>query len=291
MKLERHWLGVLQISLASVGFGFLGVFGKTAFQEGLSVGHFLTYRFTLASLLLWTFCLLLRPQSIKLGWKQIGISALLGILGYALFSSLYFTAIKGISVALAALLLYTYPFWVSLLSHFVLNERMTPRQWLCLCAAFSGLLLLLWGHWWAHSLQAVLAGLGAALAYSIYILVSARFQKHVEPLSSSLYVITFSALTLALIHRPSLAAALDLSTAQASSIIGVALIGTILPLSLVLAGLQKMKSSEASLLTMLEPVTAALLAWFIFGESLTLLQLSGALVILISLTVRTLVAK
>jgi drug/metabolite transporter (DMT)-like permease len=60
-----------------------------------------------------------------------------------------------------------------------------------------------------------------------------------------------------------------------------------LPLTFILAGLQKMKSSEAALLTMIEPVTAATMAWFIFGEALSLPQLLGASLVLIALAART----
>lgn len=288
MKLSRHWTGVIQLVLASIGFGFLGIFGKIAFHHGLSVGAFLTYRFTLAALLLWMGCLLFRPHWIRLEAKQIFISALLGVFGYAVFSTLYFMSVKGVSVALAALLLYTYPFWVSLLGHLFLHERLTHRQWTCLVVAFIGLALLVWGRLAAHDVKAVFAGMGAAVAYALYILASAHWQRHVRPLSSSLYVISFAALALYLYHRPSMSAAFHLSPAQASSVLGIAIISTIIPLTLVLAGLQKMKSSEAALLTMIEPVTAAVMAWFIFHETLTSRQMVGAALVLGALAARSL---
>lgn len=287
MKLNRHWTGVAQLALASVGFGFLGIFGKFAFHSGLSVGAFLTYRFTLAAGLLWIGCLLIKPSLVFLEKKQIVISAFLGIFGYAVFSTLYFVAVDGVSVAVAALLLYTYPFWVSVIGHFALHERMHARQWLCLLGASLGLGLLFWGHLTVENGFAVLTGLGSAVAYALYILVSSRLQKTVPPLSSSLYVITFSALALYLFHHPDMHAALHLTPVQARSVGGIAVIGTILPLTLVLAGLQKMKSSEAALLTMIEPVTAAIMAWIIFSETLSARQLTGAGLVLISLVLRT----
>ena len=291
MKLNQHWVGVSQLLLASVGFGFLGIFGKIAFDQGLGVGSFLTYRFVLATLLLWAYCLLFNPSVIRFPLQQIFISALLGIFGYAVFSSLYFTAVHGVSVALASMLLYTYPFWVSVLSHFFLGERMSSRQWLCLSIATLGLAFLLWGHIEVHNTMAVLAGLGSAMTYAIYILASAHFQKKVKPLSSSLYVITFCALALYLYHHPSIKASLDLSVRAGTSVVGIAIICTIMPLTLILAGLQKMKSSEAALLTMMEPITAAAMAWFIFHESLEAVQILGVALVLGSIAARTLWAR
>lgn len=291
MKLNQHWVGVAQLILASIGFGFLGIFGKIAFESGLGVGSFLTYRFTLAALILWIYALLFNQQIARFPLRQIFISALLGVFGYAVFSTLYFIAVHGVSVALASMLLYTYPFWVSLLSHVFLGEKMNPRQWLCLWAASFGLVLLMWGHIEIHHANAVLAGLGSGLTYALYILCSARFQKSVKPLSSSLYVITFCALALYLYHHPSIKASLDLTARAGSSVVGIAIVCTIMPLTLILAGLQKMKSSEAALLTMLEPVTAAAMAWLIFGERLDLLQALGVALVLGSLAARTVWAR
>jgi drug/metabolite transporter (DMT)-like permease len=168
---------------------------------------------------------------------------------------------------------------------------MNTKQWYCLAVATLGLAILMWGKIQVDNWFAVLAGLGSAITYSVYILVSARFQKSVKPLSSSLYVITFSALALYIFHRPNMHAALTLSTMQASSVIGIAIICTILPLTLVLAGLQKMKSSEAALLTMVEPITATILALCLFDETLSARQAIGALLVLAALAARTMWSK
>lgn len=278
--------GVLQLVLASLCFGFIGIFGKMAFAHGVSVGAFLTYRFVLASFILFLCALVFRPTLFRASLSQIFIAAILGFFGYAVFSTLYFMAVKGVSVALAAMLLYTYPFWVSLLGHVFLKERMNRLQWFCLALASLGLVMLLWGSFTVHSSIALLAGLGSALTYAIYILASARWQKNIHPLTSSLYVIPAAAVGLYIYHHPSLQAALHLPATATLSVIGVAVIGTILPLTLVLAGLQKMKSSQAALITMIEPLTAAAMAWVIFGDTLSTRQLIGGAMILIALVLR-----
>jgi drug/metabolite transporter (DMT)-like permease len=290
-SLSPRLRGTIEISIASMGFGFLGVFGKMAFQTGLSVGEFMSYRFILAASLLWIFLLLFRPQWIRLKPKQIFIAALLGIFGYAFFSTLYFTAIDGLSITLAALLLYTYPFWVNLFSHFFTHEKVTRQEFGALLAASAGLLLLLWGHIEVKNILAVAAGLGSAISYAIYVMVSGRLQKDVRPISSALYVITFGALALSMFHHPSVAHVSEMTPLQGSTILGIALICTVLPLTLELAALQKLKSNEVALLMMIEPVTAAILGAIIFGDRLEIRQIIGALIILAALTMNTLRAK
>lgn len=283
--------GILEVSIASVGFGFLGVFGKWAFSSGLSVGELLSYRFTLAALLLWIILLLFRPSWIRLSWKDTGIAAVLGVLGYAVFSTLYFKAVEGVSVTLAALLLYTYPFWVNVFSHFFTHEKISLKEALCLVGATLGLGLLLWGNIEVKNFWAVAAGLGAAITYAIYVLLSGRLQKNIRPLSSSLYVITFGALALSLYHSPHFENVQHLSSFQASCIFGIAIVCTILPLTLVLAGLQKLKSTEVALLTMIEPLTAAVMGAILFHDSLGVRQLLGAAIIIAALIANTLLKK
>ncbi|WP_413290093.1 DMT family transporter [Bdellovibrio sp. HCB337] len=277
---RKQLAGIIEITLGSLGFGFLGIFGKWAFASGLGVGELLTYRFIIAALLLWAGLFIFSRDKIIIPRAQLVISACLGILGYAVFATLYFTAIKGMSVGLAALLLYTYPFWVSLLGHFFLKERMNQTQWLLLLGAFIGVSCLLWGQFHISNMTALIAGLGSALTYAAYILFSARYQRSVKPISSSLYVITFAAIALAVFHQPNLQMWNVLSTYQWQVVLAIASISTILPMTLILAGLQKLKSSQAALITMLEPVTAAIAAGIFLHESMSTLQIIGATIVI-----------
>jgi len=277
---RKSLIGIIEITLGSLGFGFLGIFGKWAFASGLGVGELLTYRFIIAALVLWTVLLVFQRDKVRLPAPQLLISAGLGIFGYAVFATLYFTAIQGMSVGLAALLLYTYPFWVSLLGHFFLREKMNHMQWLLLLGAFIGVSCLLWGQFHINNMSSLIAGLGSAVTYAAYILFSARYQRNVKPISSSLYVITFGALALAVYHHPNLQVWNVLNAHQWQIVLGIATISTIFPMTLILAGLQKLKSSQAALITMLEPVTATIAAGIFLHESMSALQIVGATIVI-----------
>jgi drug/metabolite transporter (DMT)-like permease len=276
-------LGLIFVLLAGFGFGFLGIFGRYAFQSGLSVGELLTYRFALASLLLWAGLFTFKREYIRLPLKQILISVALGVFGYAVFSTLYFKSIEGISVPLAALLLFTFPIFVNLGAYFFLKERMTQNQVISLVLATVGLGILLWGPLVVNSPAAVIYALVAAITYSVYVLVSGRVQKNVAPLSSSLYVISATALALYLFHQPTADRMASLSGRQLFIISGIAIISTIAPLTLFLAGLQRLSSSKASIVVMIEPVVATTAAFFFLGEKLSLLQIFGAVLVLVAL--------
>ena len=269
--------------LAGIGFGFLGIFGRLAFQSGLSVGELLTFRFTLASILMWLGLFIFKREQIKLSLKQVLISCGLGVFGYAVFSTLYFKSIEGISVPLAALLLFTFPIFVNLAAHFILKQRMSKKQFISLVIACVGLGVLLWGPLIVNSLTSVIYALLAALTYAVYVIISGEVQKDVPPFSSSLYVITSAAVALFLFHGPEFSKVLTLSHQQIWIIIGIALVSTIGPLTLFLAGLQKLPSSKASIVVMIEPVVAAIAAWILLNEQLNTIQLVGSGLVMLAL--------
>lgn len=286
--MTKRWLGIFQVLLAGISFGFLGIFGRWAFTAGFSVGELLFWRFLCASVFLWLGLLIFNPTLIWLKLSQILTSVCLGIFGYAVFSTLYFQAIQGISVALAAMLLFTFPIFVSLGSHFVLKEKMNGWQWVSLVVASLGLVLLLWGDLDVSSIKSLFMALLAAITYAIYVLVSGRLQKDVQPLSSSLYVVSSATLGLYIFHRPMLSRVLEFNINQIQIILGLAIICSIVPLTLFLAGLQKMRSAQASILVMIEPVVAAIAAWVLLGERLQANQVLGAAMIFVALLINAL---
>lgn len=284
-------LGLFYVLMAGVGFGFLGIFGRIAFQNGMTVGELLTWRFATAALLLWIGLFFFKPRLLLIPIKQILISCALGIGGYAVFSTFYFKSIEGISVPLAALLLFTFPIFVNLGAHFVLKHRMTKIQSLSLIMACLGLGILLWGPMFVNSKAAVLYGLGAAIVYAIYVLVSGQVQRNVPPLSSSLYVITAAAVTLFFYHQPNPERILSFSAVEITCIVGLATISTIGPLTFFLAGLQRLPSSQASIVVMVEPVVASIAAGYLLGERLTGFQLTGAAIVIGALVLNALEKK
>lgn len=286
----RH-LGILQVILAGACFGTLGIFGKWAYSLGLSVGELLSARFLTASLILAFALLLLSPRKLRLPLKQVFNSLLLGALGYASFSTMYFISIQGLSVGLAAMLLFTFPLFVALIGHFFLHEKLAGKNWLFLFLTLLGLGVLLWSEPELKTVTAVFWALGAAITYAAYVIISHRIQPNVHPLSSSVYVMFGAALSLILIHRPDWAVWTNFEAERLLLLFGIAIVATIAPLSLFLAGLQKLKSSEASILVTVEPLVAAALGFLILKESWGLQQALGAALVLAGLTLQSLVSS
>src|SRR5206468_9760353 len=103
--------------------------GKSLYANGVTPGELLSLRYLLAAAVLWPVLWLRYPREWRLGLRDAAACAALGIAGYALFSSCFFLALRGLSASLAVLLLYTYPVLVSAAAWALWGERIPRRKW------------------------------------------------------------------------------------------------------------------------------------------------------------------
>ncbi len=275
-------MGIAQIGISGFTFGFLGVFGKLGFRSGLSVGELLSFRFLAATLIMAAGLAVFAPRKLRISLRDLSICAGLGLFGYAIFSTFYFLAVRGVSVAMASLLLYTYPILVAVGARVFFKTKLTRPQLIALPLTFIGLVVLLAGDAAPRldRFMSIASGLAAAACYASYILISSRYQKAIDPLTSGFYVMLFAACGLFAFHQPPLTMK---TPEQFLILVGIAAVCTVIPLVLFLSGLQKLGNTEASLLSTLEPVTAALFGSLLLGETLTLNVFLGGAIVLVAL--------
>lgn len=281
--LSSRTIGVLQILLSGFCFGFLGVFGKYAYAAGLTPGELLSLRFTLAGLILFGLFLVVRPARLRMLPRQRLWSILLGVFGYAVFSYCYFVALKGLSASLTVLLLYLYPVMVPVFARVVLQERIPRTRLFLLPLAMAGLAMLVWGDFYVTDPTALAFGFGSALFYALYIVLSRRQLEGADGLASTAHVQLAAGLTLGAFHWRDPQRLGEVVAVAWPYILGLAVICSILAMSLFLLGLMRLKSWEASILSTAEPVTGIAFAYLVLGERLTTLQSCGAALVMIVL--------
>jgi drug/metabolite transporter (DMT)-like permease len=283
--------GALFCLASAAAFGAMGVFGKLAYDEGATVGTLLATRFGLAAALLWLVmvCTGRLSDLRKVARRDVAIALTLGAVGYGAQAGAFFAALERLDASLLSLLVYTYPVIVTLAAIALKRESPSLRTTVALTLASAGLVLVLAGAA-AGALDPLgtMLGLGAAVVYSAYILISEGVTERVGPLSLSTLVCTGAAITLTITGL----AGGDLDpggTAAAGFgwLSGLAVVSTVGAIGLFFAGLRRVGPAAASILSTLEPVVTVLLAFAVFGEALGPAQLAGgALVLLAVLAVR-----
>jgi drug/metabolite transporter (DMT)-like permease len=284
--------GALYCLASAAGFGAMGVFGKLAYEEGVTVGTLLSTRFVLAAVVFWLILVCARGgirELRSLTRRDLLIAIALGAVGYGAQAGAYFAALDRLDASLLALLVYTYPVLVAVAAIAIGREPARRTTAVSLALASTGLVLVLAGAA-AGALDALGTALGltAATVYTGYILISDGVTARVGPLALSTLVCTGAGVSLTLAGLAG--GDLDPGAVTAEGyawLAALALVSTVGAVALFFAGLRRVGPTAASILSTVEPVVTVALAFAVFGESLSPAQLTGgALVLAAVLTVR-----
>jgi drug/metabolite transporter (DMT)-like permease len=217
-----------------------------------------------------------------LAGRDVSLGLALGGCGYAIQAGCYFAALQRIDASLLSLLLYTFPAIVAVAAVVLGRERLESRRLVALGLASGGLALVVAGAG-AGALDPLGAslGLGAALVYSTYILVSEGIAGRVSPRLLSALVCTGAgvALTVATALLGDLRPG-DVTAAGWGWLACLAVVSTVGAISMFFAGLDRVGPTSASILSTVEPVVTVLLAFLVFGETLAAVQLAGGVLVI-----------
>lgn len=275
--------GVIQVLLSGLCFGFLGLFGKLAFAKGISPGELLSLRFLLGGALLIVFFLLTDVRKLRLSRRQIFIYLVLGVFGYAVFSTFYFQALSGLSASLTVLLLYTYPIFVAAGGWIFLGESIPRGRRFALPLALAGTVLLVGGDFEITRAAAFLFGLGSAVFYSVYILLSRRLLRAADPVVAVAFIQGFAGLALGCFYLRDPERVAAVVHAGWQVLVALTLVCSIGAMALFQAGLKKLQGWEASVLGTAEPIAGVSIAAAVLGERLNAWQIGGAFSVLVAL--------
>ncbi len=275
-----HRTGSAFILASAVAFGSMTIFGKLAFDAGVGVLTLLLLRFAIAAPILWALALYKRAAR-PTGRHPLLAALALGAIGYALQSGLAFLALERMDASLLSMLIYTFPAFVTAAAIALGRETASRRRIGALLVSSSGLALVLIGagagtfDWIGAAM-----GIGAALTYTAYILLSDRVTGSIDPLPLAALVTTGAAATFAIAGLASGSVDAGFEHEGWIWLVALALVSTVSAIVLFFAGLQRVGPSTAAIVSTIEPPTTVALAFLVFGETLTLIQLAGGALVL-----------
>ena len=268
--------GMFTVIVSAVSFGLMPLFASLAYGEGVSTVSLLFFRFGIAAFIM-AAVVLLRGDRFPTGRTLVGL-ALMGGVGYVGQAFSFFTAMTLANVGLAVILLYLHPAIVAVLSVVFLRERLTPVRAAAVALAFVGTVLTVGPQLDARPVG-ILFGVASAIIYSGYIMVGTRTLRNSSPLSGSVVVMA-SAGTVFGVLAAVQGVTVPLSPVGWIGILGVAVVSTVVAVTLFLVGLAAIGPTNASVLSTFEPVTAVLLAALLLNESIGLsVAVGGACIV------------
>jgi drug/metabolite transporter (DMT)-like permease len=277
------WGGALLCLVSAAAFGTLGIFGRLASDAGATIAGTLLVRFGLAAVVFWVVLRftggLARVRRLP---RRVVLTGLgLGAAGYSLQSGLYFAAIERLDVSLVALLLYTYPAFVTVAALLLGRTAFSVRIATALAVASAGLVLvLLAAGTAAFDLPGALLALAASVTYTTYILISDRIVGAVDPFALAALVLTGATASFAVAGLATGSLDLALGADAWLWLVLIALVSTVIAVAAFFAGLRRVGPSEAAILSTFEPPVTVALAFLALGERLTGAQLAGGAMVL-----------
>jgi len=247
-----------------------------------------------------------RTLHIRDSWCFIGT----GLVSIVFFSYCYFRNVEVSSAAVAAILMYTSPIFVTLLSAVLFKEKFTKIKGLALilaiigCALVSGIANILapaisgiegteaLATAGAEnilgtspvSLLGILLGLGSGIGYALYSIFG-RFalNKGYTPFFVTAMTFTFACVgVLPFVNVVALATKLMNEPKYILLALAMGLIGSCTPFALYTLGLRYMEASKAAILATLEPIVTALVGTFFYKEPIDLFIIIGIGMVLVA---------
>lgn len=276
LKMNR---GAWYIVASAAGFATLGILIKSAFAGGANISTILAGRFLLAAGFLLVY-LKARGVSFRVDRKTAISLSLMGAIGYGGMSGLFANSIHFLPASLVSMLLYTYPALVTVLALIVGDERLNAAKGVALMVCSIGLVLLLGASFEGAQPEGVLSALGAATIYSCYIIIGNRILKNIDPMITSFWVCTTAGLAFLLYGLATGELAYRMSALGWLSIVGIAIFPTLFGVIGFFAGLRLIGATNASIISMLEPLITVLLSSILLGERITPMQGFGGTVLI-----------
>jgi drug/metabolite transporter (DMT)-like permease len=279
-----HFYGLVMVFLAACCYGGAAIVIKLAYHAGLEPAGLLPLQNLLAIACLWPWILMSHGFP-KLGRRQMGRLAWQGLLGNFAISICYFWAAQRIDVSLLSIILFTYPGLVLFYQIVFERHRVSARELLALLLALAGAVLAADPF---HPLSVridspgLLLAVGAAAAYAFMNVYGQKLTREHAPMVITTVTATVSTLTMFAVLPPRHWFAPHYSPVQWLFVAASGLLSTVLPMNLMYLGIRRIGAFHASVVSIAELPCILVLAYLILNERMTLPQMLGGGMILLS---------
>lgn len=276
--------GLIYSIISATAFGSMAILVKLGYNAGMTGSEMMQYRFTYAVALMFVVLLIKDRSLLRISSKALAGCAFIGLVVYWLQTTCFVTGLATIPASTASLVLYVHPVSVTLLSAIFLKMKIDRIVGLALGLVMMGSCLVFYDAFLkAVDPTGLMFATGAMLFFSCYLILVQVLLKGLKPLTATFYVMLFAATSFTLSGTPSAWLNLNMQTFTIGLSLGV-FPGVIAVTCLYLA-IEKIGSAYACIFSSIEPVVTLLGASLFLGENVVLLQIGGAMLIILGIVI------
>ncbi len=280
-----RFAGVGLVMLAAICWGLSGGIGGILMNKGWDPVVISLYRGAVGFICFLGW-LLFRWKASQGFSPRLYIWSVLAGVGVAGNFTFYLFGIQNTSISVAATLMYTAPVFVLLISVMFGIERSTWFKWGCIFSVFIGIVLLTGAYSTdAASLNVlgIAGGIAAGLFYTLFIFGFKNASSVGQPqVSLTIAFFSFCIILFTLADKGETVAVL--TSDDIWWFVSLGLLGAGISFMLYVLGIRRVLPTTASMVAMVEPVTASLFGFLFLGDYLTVVQLLGMALILFTIT-------
>jgi len=280
--------GYLLIVTASIIWGTMGIFGKFAFAYGINPVTLTALRILISSATLLVPLAFSKRKLLRVCRKDMPRLLILGIFGVALQRISYFYAVDLTTATIAAVLFYTYPVFVSLYAALFRKERITPSIVVAMILAFSGVVFTVKAYqasWLSANLLGLVFGMLTSLLFAVYFLVTRKLRDSYTNWTLLVFGDGIGAVALAPLLCFSVSEIISYPQPLWMLILVIALFPSLIGYLIFSFALRYVEPSRGSILSVIEPLSAAAFSVAVLGETFEPLQLAGVVLVLAGVTI------
>lgn len=283
MKGRNQTKYIAAVVVAGILWGFMGLFRRNLADLGVSAGGIVFIRCGLATVLLLVTLIVRDRAALRINLRDLWCFLGSGLCSMLFFTYCYYQAMNYMSLSVAAILLYTAPIIVVVLSAALFHEKFTERKCAALLLAFLGCCLVSGlGSDVRLSWIGIFYGLGSGFGYALYS-IFARFalERGYSSLTVTFYTCLFAGIGAGVIWGFNAPVTLMFASKQGIFLsLGIAFFTCYLAYLLYTYSLTGLETGKASIFANIEPVVATVVGMVVFHEPMTLMNLLGILSIL-----------
>lgn len=272
----------MAVVVSAACFGTLAVLTPLAYESGARPLPLLAWRFVIAAVFLGAVASARHRTALLVPIGDLARYAVLALTGYGAASVCFFFALTFADASVVAVLLYAYPALVTIVSWLFLGKRANRLTAVAVVVTFAGCALVvgIGSAGVRAAWQGVALGLGAAVGYTLFNLLSHRWLPGRSRLTMMTYTFGIAAIlpmlgTVAMDGMPALSP-VEWSARTWMLLLAIVLVPTFAAIVLYLEGIRGLGPSQAAVISTLEPLFTIVMAAAVLGERLAPLQLTGA---------------
>lgn len=277
MKLK----GFIYAIISAVFFGSAGIFVKNGYSSDFTPVDLLMLQYMIASVILFSMCFIKYRSKLILSKQSLKRLIIQGAFGNTLMTVFFYQSFKYLDVAVATMLLFTYPSMVALASLIILKKKISGTKIFSIVGTFLGCILVLdiLEKGAGINQPGVAFALLSAIFYAFMNLYAENIVVELPGLVITFYTTVFSLIVLLVFNYGFVSKIPSVSLPAFTNAALLAFFCEIIPLTLLYEAIKRIGPVSTSIITSIELPASAVTAFVLLKEKLSLMQVLGILIV------------